>query len=128
MPKQPARARAKLLTDTELELMNLLWDLGEGSVRDIQARLPEDRQLAYTSVSTILRILVQKEVVGTRKQGRGHIYLPLIPKRDYEEKSVKHLVQNVFHGTPSALVRRLIDDVSNEELAEIKAMLDERLK
>ena len=57
-----------LLTKTELELMNLLWDLGEGSVRDVMAALPQDRDLAYTSVSTILRILEKKEFLKSRKE------------------------------------------------------------
>ena len=118
----------KLLTETELELMNILWKLGEGSVSDVQAQLSLQRDLAYTSISTILRILEQKEVVKTRKEGRGHIYIPLIKKQDYESKTVKHMVEKVFSGAPTALVRQLLDSVSQKELEEIKAMIKERSK
>jgi len=120
----------KLLTDVELELMNILWRLGEGSVNDVLEELPRERKLAYTSVSTILRILEQKEVLSSRKQGRGHIYIPLIKKNEYESKTVKHLVDKVFEGEPSALVLRLLDTkkLSAEDLSEIKKMLNERMR
>src|SRR5690242_526540 len=88
----------KLLTETELELMTILWRLEEGTVADVIAELPEERDLAYTSVSTILRILEQKNILKTRKEGRGHIYTPLIKKSEYETKTVKHVVERVFDG------------------------------
>ena len=121
---------ATMLTETELEIMTLLWEAREGSVRDLIGMLPEQRQLAYTTVSTMLRILEEKAVVGSRKQGRGHIYFPLIPKREYERKSVRRLVEGVFAGTPLAMVRSLLetDQLSERELQEIRRMLDERLE
>ena len=90
---------SRLLTETELELMTIVWKLGEGSVADVIAYLPKGRDLAYTSVSTILRILEQKEVLGARKEGRGHVYFPLLQKEDYEARTLKHVVEKVFDGT-----------------------------
>ena len=115
----------RLLTETELELMTLLWKRGEGSVADVIADLPAGRELAYTSVSTILRILEQKEVLTTRKEGRGHVYIPAITKDDYESRTVHHMVERVFDGTPMALARQLLHttQLSKEELAELKKMI-----
>ena len=115
----------KLLTEVELELMTILWRLGEGPVADVIEHLPKDRDLAYTSVSTILRILEQKKVLKTRKEGRGHIYIPLLKKSEYEAKTVKHVVERVFDGTPVALVRQLLQsgDVSEKEMAELKKLI-----
>ncbi len=115
----------KLLTEVELELMTILWRLGEGPVADVIEHLPKDRDLAYTSVSTILRILEQKKVLKTRKEGRGHIYIPLLKKSEYEAKTVKHVVERVFDGTPVALVRQLLEsgDVSEKEMAELKKLI-----
>jgi predicted transcriptional regulator len=123
-------SESKLLTETELELMNILWKLGEGAVSDVIEHLPQGRELAYTSVSTILRILEQKKVVGSRKAGRGHIYYPLVKKDDYEATSLHHLVSKVFDGDPSTLVRRLIEskDLNESELAEIRQLLNQRLE
>lgn len=120
----------KLLTEVELELMGILWRLGEGSVGEVLAQLPADRKLAYTSVSTMLRILEQKEVLKTRKEGRGHIYIPRLTKEAYEATSLSHLVDKVFDGTPTSLVRRLLESesVSEAELKSIRALLNQKLR
>lgn len=115
----------KPLTPVELELMQVVWRLGEVSVADVLAALPPERPLAYTSVSTVLRILEQKGVVGSRKEGRGHLYSALLTREVYERRSVRHLVDTVFEGTPSSLVARLVEELplSPEELARIRALL-----
>ena len=120
----------KLLTEVELELMGILWRLTEGSVNDVLEALPQERKLAYTSVSTMFRILEQKEVVGSRKEGRGHVYFPLLTKEKYEATSLHHLVDKVFDGTPSSLVRRLLEteNLTDEDLKSIRALLNEKLR
>jgi len=119
---------AKLLTETELELMTILWRLGEGNVHSVMEQLHPARRLAYTSVSTILRILEEKNVVTARKEGRGHIYIPAISKSDYEAASVKHMVTTLFSGNSSALVKQLLNssDLDEKELAEIKTILAQK--
>lgn len=121
-----------LLTEVELELMSALWDLGEGTVRDVLGRLPAGRDLAYTSVSTIVRILEKKGLVTSRKAegGRAHLYRPTLPKQEYEGRSVRHMVDKVFDGTPAAMVRRLIDDegLTRDELRDIERALREKLE
>jgi predicted transcriptional regulator len=125
--KTKSSAPEKLLTDVELELMTILWRLGEGAVADVIAELPKDRELAYTSVSTVLRILEQKGVLKARKEGRGHIYVPVLKKSDYEAKALKHVVERVFDGTPIALVKQLLasGEVSEKEIKELRALLDQ---
>jgi predicted transcriptional regulator len=113
----------KMLTEVELELMTILWKLNEASVAEVIEELSSDRKLAYTSVSTIIRILEQKEILGSRKEGRGHIYFPLILKSDYETKAVKHVVDKVFAGTPLLLVKQLLSSTKLSEV-EIKELKD----
>jgi predicted transcriptional regulator len=117
--------KARRLTEVELELMTILWRLGEGTVGDVLGQLRADRALAYTSVSTILRILEKKGVVASRKHGRGHVYAPRIRKQDYESWSVRDLVVRVFEGAPADLVRRLLESESltSEDRASIRALL-----
>jgi predicted transcriptional regulator len=124
------KAPEKLLTETELELMSILWKLGQGTVNDVLVHLPQERKLAYTSVSTILRILEQKHVLKSRKEGRGHIYIPITKKDDYEAKTVRHVLEKVFDGTPVALVRQLLNttSLSESEIDEIKRLLKEEKK
>ena len=123
-------SRPKLLTEVELELMSTLWQLGEATVRNVLAHLAKGRNLAYTSVSTILRILEGKRLVKSRKVGKANLYRPAVSKSEYERRSLRHLVDKVFDGTPSAMVMRLLDDegLSRAELREIQRMLGERLE
>ena len=128
MSKPSAPPEARPLTPVELELMQHVWRLGEASVADVQAALPAQRPLAYTSVSTVLRILEQKGVVRSRKVGRGHLYSAELPREAYEVQSVRHLVETVFDGTPSALVERLVEAVplSPEEVEQIRKLLGKK--
>lgn len=113
------------LTSTELVMMNVIWRLGPCSVSQVRDALLPERELAYTSVSTIVRILEQKGFVKSEKVGRGHQYSPTISKEDYQGLSVEHLVSNLFDETPSLLVQRLLDSgrLTEKELAEIRALL-----
>jgi predicted transcriptional regulator len=125
-PKNPER----LLTEVELELMNIVWELGGGTVADVQGRLPAERPLAYTSVATMLRILEQKGVLGSRKEGRGHFYRPLVDRAAYQAFTLEQMVDKVFGGQPLALARSLIDGgvLSRKDLASLKALLGKEAK
>lgn len=124
------KKKAEFLTEVELEFMSHLWDLGEGSVRDLLEQLAPGRDLAYTSAATIMRILEQKEFVVSRKEGKTFIYQPTLGKNAYQSRSLRDLSQKLFDGTPASLVARLVDDegLSEEALQEIRALLDRRLK
>ncbi|MEO1024980.1 MAG: BlaI/MecI/CopY family transcriptional regulator [Pseudomonadota bacterium] len=124
------KKKSDLLTEVELEFMNELWALGEGTVRDVLERLPEDRNLAYTSGATILRILEQKEFVTSRKEGKSHVYVPALAKDAYQSRSLKALSMKLFDDTPASLVARLVDDdaLTEEALGQIRALVDRRLK
>lgn len=119
-------ARKPLLTETELELMLILWKLEEASVHDVIAGLPKSRAMAYTSASTIIRILEKKGFVASRKEGKGHLYSPLLTKQDYESRTLGHVMGRLFESTPVAMVARLINDhkLSAQEIAELKRLLD----
>ena len=119
-----------LLTEVELEFMNELWGLGEGSVREVLDRLPAERNLAYTSGATILRILEQKGFVTSRKEGKSHIYAPTLTKDTYQARSLGDLSAKLFDDTPASLVACLVNDeeLSEETLGQIRALVDRRLK
>jgi predicted transcriptional regulator len=124
----PKTLPVRRLTEVELELMTILWRLGSGTVGDVIEELPRERPLAYTSVSTILRILEKKSVVSSRKQGRGHVYVPRLDKEEYESWSVQDLVARLFEGAPAALVRRLIESkaLTARDLESIRRLLQSK--
>ncbi|MEX0348877.1 MAG: BlaI/MecI/CopY family transcriptional regulator [Paracoccaceae bacterium] len=124
------RKAGNLLTDVELEFMTELWELGEGSVRDVLEQLPPSRGLAYTSGATVLRILEDKGFVKSRKQAKSLIYTPLLAKDAYQTRSLKNLSQTLFDDTPATLVARLVDDagLTEADLEEIRALVERRLR
>lgn len=118
------------LTPVEHELMEILWHLGEGTVRDVLANLPTNRQLAYTSVSTILRILEQKKVLRAIKDGKQHIYRPLLSKEVFATHTVNSVVKQIFAGKSSDLVAYLVDntDLTATDIDALHAMLENKKK
>lgn len=116
------------LTDVELEMMNIVWRIGPCNVHQILEHLPQERQLAYTSVSTMVRILEQKQFVRSIKDGRGHLYQAMVSREDYEAVSVSTIVRNVFQGEPSQLVMRLLasDQLTKDDLEHIKKLIAEK--
>jgi predicted transcriptional regulator len=123
--KSIARRPQKPLTPTELEMMNVIWRIGPCTVAQVREQLLPQRNLAYTSVSTIVRILEQKGCLTSQRVGRGHHYCAAFPKDEYQAMSLTHMVRDVFGGTPSLLVRQLLDSksLSAEDLTQIRALL-----
>lgn len=124
-PTKKRRKPEKPLTPTELEMMNVLWRLGPATVLQVVEALRPQRELAYTSVSTMVRILEQKGYVTSTKEGRGHVYQVAVAKEAYQRSTLQRLVSNVFDDTPALLVRQLLDSASLSEadLTEIRALL-----
>jgi predicted transcriptional regulator len=120
----------KLLTEVELELMNVIWELGACTVKDVQTALPEGRSLAYTSVATMMKILEQKGALSSQKQEKAHVYSPCVSRADYEKMTLRHLTKNVFRGDPASMVMRLLDESSlnKKEVDAIRALLEKGAK
>ncbi len=124
------KKKSDLLTEVELEFMTELWAMGEATVRQVLDRLPDDRDLAYTSGATILRILEQKAFVTSRKEGKSHVYVPTLSKNAYQSRSLRDMSMKLFDDTPASLVARLVndDELTEEALGQIRALVDRRLK
>ena len=118
----------KILTEAELKLMNIIWLLNEATVHQVIEELSEVENYAYNTVSTIMRILEKKGFLVNRKFGRSHIYLPSISKEEYELIGVNHMVEDLFGGTPVALIRRLLGGtkLSGNDLRELKELLKDK--
>ncbi|MDB4909115.1 MAG: Penicillinase repressor [Gemmatimonadetes bacterium] len=114
-------------TDRELDLMNVLWDLGSGTVAEVREKLTDD--LAYTTVLSLLRTLEAKGFLRHEGEGKAHRYFPTVARHEAEASGVKHLVDKVFQGSAEALLTQLVSDrgLSREKLAKMRALLDERL-
>lgn len=110
----------KQLTKAEEEIMQILWDLGEANVASIIDRF-SDPKPAFTTVSTIVRILESKDFVGFRKEGRGHIYFPKIEKETYSNQSLHKLMDGYFQGSFQSMVSFFVrkNELTTKDLEEI---------
>lgn len=86
------------LTRAEEEVMQILWDLGKGFVKNIVERF-HDPKPAYNTVSTIVRILEVKGFIGHTAYGKTHEYFPLVEKDAYRKQSLNSMINNYFGGS-----------------------------
>jgi BlaI family transcriptional regulator, penicillinase repressor len=112
----------KQLTKAEEQLMHVLWELNEASVKEIIDKLPSPKP-AYNTVSTIIRILETKSFVSHKAKGRGHIYFPLVCKTDYSNQSLHKLVDGYFGGSFKSMVSFFVNK-NNVDLKELETILD----
>lgn len=103
-----AFAQDRLLTEVELELMNIIWSLNQVTIKEIVSHLPKERPLAYTTVATVVKVLEQKGFLECQKSSFAHVFVPIVSKAEYEGTCIDHMVTNVFDGEPVALVQRLL--------------------
>lgn len=93
----------KELTKAEDQIMQILWTLEKGFVKDIVEQMPEPKP-AYNTVSTIVRILEKKGFIGYKAYGKTHEYFPLIPKEKYTRFYLNNMVKGYFNGSVQNLV------------------------
>lgn len=99
----------KNLTKAEEQLMQVLWKLEKGFLKEIVENSPEPKPHSNT-VATILKILVEKGFVRYLVQGRNNLYIPRISKEEYGKKSMNQLVKGYFENSPSKLVSQFVSD------------------
>ncbi len=119
----------KQLTKAEEQIMQVLWNLEKGYVRDILDKLPLPKP-AYNTVSTIIRILEKKGFVGYVASGKSHEYYPLVTKTVYRKNYFKGFIQNYFGNSYQALTSFFTNeqDLSLSELEELRGLLDEEIQ
>lgn len=115
----------KQLTKAEEEIMQVLWQLEKATVKGVIEQLPDPKP-AYNTVSTIVRILESKGFVDYEKQGKGHLYFPLVKKQDYSNQSLNQLVENYFQGSFKSMVSFFVkkNDINLSELETVLKELD----
>jgi len=123
--EQPVRE----LTRAEEEVMQILWELGEGVVHDMLEKFYDPRP-AYNTVSTIIRILEQKGFVDHKAYGRTYVYYPLIDKKEYTKSHFRNMVANYFGNSYKSLASFFTkeENLSLEELEAIQKLIREEIE
>ena len=117
-----------VLTGREMDVMDVLWRLGTGTVSEVQRGLSVE--LAYTTVLTILRTLEKKGHVGHEAEGRAHRYLPLVEREEAQESAMRRITRKLFSGSPELVMAQLLSErgLSERQLRRLRDLVDERLK
>jgi len=112
------------LTRRELDIMSVLWELGEATVNEVRDRVDPD--LAYTSISTMIRMLEMKGYVSHRRgEGKSHVYFPVIDAEKAGESALSRVLDKIYGGSPIKLLAHLVDQrkLSEKELARMRDLL-----
>jgi predicted transcriptional regulator len=115
------------LTEAELKIMQVIWQKGPGTVQQILDALIDPPVLAYNTVLTTIRILERKGYVQHSKDGRAHVYRPLVERDEASRSEIRHLVGRFFRNSHEDLVLNILEErgIAPEELKRLKEMLEQ---
>lgn len=120
------RKTSQTLTEAEIRIMQVLWQKGPRTVQQVLDVMPGDTALAYNTVLTTIRILERKGYVEHSKDGRAHVYSPLVAEEEASRSEIRHLVSRFFRNSHEDLVLNILEDrgVDSKELERLRKMLD----
>jgi len=113
-------------TDSELAILNVLWDRGPSTVREVHEALATSQGSGYTTVLKLLQIMTDKGLVTRDESQRAHVYSPRMSEQKTQRELLGDLVERAFGGSPAKLVLQALAGhrATNEELRDIRALLD----
>ena len=117
------------LTQRELDIMSVLWELGEATATEVRDRI--DPALAYTSISSMIRTLEMKGYVSHRRgEGKTHVYFPVIDAQAAGETALGRVLDKIYGGSPLKLLAHLVEQrkLSDADLARMRALLESSKK
>lgn len=118
----------KTLTYLQLRIMSILWDCGDATVAEVQEALKSEKELARTTVATLIARLEKHGYISHRKTERARHYYPLVKQKEIQESMVSELVDTLFQGKRSGLVSHLLSSrkVKSEDIEEVIKMIKEK--
>jgi BlaI family penicillinase repressor len=117
-------------TEAELELLNMLWENGPATVRDLHQAISVKRAIGYTSVLKLLQIMTDKGLVEREESGKAHIYRPVGTRQQTQSQMVRDISERVFSGSAAALAMHALSTqpVSDQELDELRRLIEQKRK
>ena len=125
-----ARPTSKYPTELELEILKILWKNGSATVRDVRDAIKDFRDLAYTSVMTIMNVMTKKKYLKRNKEGGKFLYMPCLKQEKISNDMLSDLVTRLFEGSATTAVLHLMEtsDIDEEELSKLRKLIDEKMK
>jgi len=123
-----ARPASRYPTELELEILKILWRDGPAAVRPVRDALAETRDLAYTSVMTVMNIMTDKGYLKRRRKGGSYVYRPCVSRQWTAGQMLGDLIDRLFDGSASAAMVHLIEsgDIDAEEVEALRRTLEEQ--
>ncbi len=117
--------QSETLTEAELRIMNVLWGRGSGTVQEVLDSIDQRPMLAYNSVLTTIRVLEKKGYLKHLKDGRAHVYTPLVGQKEATRSEIRQLVSRFFKNSHEQLVLNLLEDqgIEPDEIGRLREML-----
>jgi BlaI family penicillinase repressor len=114
-------------TDSELEILHILWADGPSTVRQVHDKLSQGRDIGYTTALKLMQIMHEKGFLSREEDGRSHTYTALVSEEDTQRNLIDRFVETAFRGSASKLVMQVLGQhkASREELDEIKNLLND---
>jgi BlaI family transcriptional regulator, penicillinase repressor len=112
-------------TDSELEILHLLWENGPLTVRELNDKLNEIRRVGYTTSLKMMQIMTEKGLLTRDTSQRSHVYSPSLRPEDVQSNILDHVLKTVFMGDRSRLVLQALGNhhITSEEIAELKTLI-----
>ena len=124
-----SRPRAENPTPAEFEVLEVIWEKGPSTVREVMEVLNGRRPRAYTSVMSLMKVMAEKGLLGTTPKGRAFVYTAQVDRKKTRGRMLKDLLNRAFEGSASALVNQLLEEEADEEeLDEIRRAIAEYKK
>lgn len=113
-------------TDSELEILSILWDKGNATVKDVHEVIQQTKKVGYTTTLKLLQIMNNKGLVTRNISAKKHVYAPCLVKASIQEQLVGKLIQTLFNGSATQLMLELLGNYTptKNELSQIKLLIE----
>jgi predicted transcriptional regulator len=114
-------------TESELEILSILWEKELATVREVHEIIHQTKDVGYTTTLKLMQIMHEKGLVSRNESAKTHIYTPVFAKEKAQEQYISKMIKTLFSGNSSQLVLQALGNhqTSNEELAEIKSLIEQ---
>lgn len=115
------------VTDAELIILQVLWQKGPSTVREVHEIICTEREVGYTTTLKLMQIMLDKGLVTRDETSKSHQYTPVVNESTVQQTMIGKILDTVFHGSPAALVMQALGnhETSLEELEKIKKLIDQ---
>ena len=120
MKKKPAKP-----SDLEMQILSVLWEKGDSTVREVLEAMPDGKKRAYTSILSVMQVMEKKGLLRHTTRGTAHVYSPAVNKKKIIQPFMRKILDEVFGGKPSVMMQALLKEtsISNNEMAQIQKIL-----